>query len=298
MKLNTLIYTQRGIIMSDITANLCNFSEAVYIDTQRIFDSCSDKDCLEDLEVIFTDGSTKSIINNATFVKTKSCEVVNTYFTIEPVPFNKGFYSIDLTYIFNVVLEAYTNTGTPPQTVSGTAQFCKKVVLFGSETTAKIFTSDEVVTPVSLNSPYETLPIASVRVAEPVILDTKLVTKSKHHHHDCNCCCFPPPPLPPIPGANNDNGTTENDNIVQQLPPSPMKSVFITLGLFSIVSLSRPVSLLIPAFEYVIPQKNCSSSSDTPCELFEKIKFPTSEFFPPSIESISENNNNNNNSKC
>ena len=31
------------------------FKEAVCIDAGRIFDSCSDKDCLEDLQVYFTD---------------------------------------------------------------------------------------------------------------------------------------------------------------------------------------------------------------------------------------------------
>ena len=34
--------------------NSGNFKEAVCIDTSRIYDSCSDKDCLEDLRVYFT----------------------------------------------------------------------------------------------------------------------------------------------------------------------------------------------------------------------------------------------------
>ena len=111
--------------MSENRANSGNFREAVCIEAQRIFDSCSDKDCLEDLEVVFTDGAAKTIIDNATFIKSKCVEVLNTYFTIEPVPFNKGFFSIDITYFFNVVLEAYTGSSSAAQTVSGTAQFCK-----------------------------------------------------------------------------------------------------------------------------------------------------------------------------
>ena len=31
------------------------FKEAVCIDAERIYDSCSDKDCLEDLQVFFSD---------------------------------------------------------------------------------------------------------------------------------------------------------------------------------------------------------------------------------------------------
>ena len=61
--------------MSENRANSNNFREAVCIEAQRIFDSCSDKDCLEDLEVIFTDGAAKTIIDNATFIKCKNVEV-------------------------------------------------------------------------------------------------------------------------------------------------------------------------------------------------------------------------------
>ena len=35
------------------------FNETVCIDAQRVYDSCGDKDCLEDLEVYFTPPNTK-----------------------------------------------------------------------------------------------------------------------------------------------------------------------------------------------------------------------------------------------
>ena len=41
--------------MADLGTNPCGFKEAVTIEAQRIFDSCSDRDCLEDLEVSFAD---------------------------------------------------------------------------------------------------------------------------------------------------------------------------------------------------------------------------------------------------
>mgnify|MGYP003320060799 CR=1 FL=1 len=37
----------------------CGNSDAVYIDTNRILDSCRDKDCIEDLRVYLTQGSQK-----------------------------------------------------------------------------------------------------------------------------------------------------------------------------------------------------------------------------------------------
>ena len=41
--------------MSEAKANSNCFREAVCIETQRVFDSCSNKDCLEDLEVVFSE---------------------------------------------------------------------------------------------------------------------------------------------------------------------------------------------------------------------------------------------------
>lgn len=32
------------------------------------------------------------------------------------------------------------------------------------------------------------------------------------------------------------------------------------------------------------PGKECSTNSDSPCEMFEKIAFPTVEFFPRGLE--------------
>jgi hypothetical protein len=62
------------------------------------------------------------------------------------------------------------------------------------------------------------------------------------------------------------------------------KKVLITIGIFAIVQLERPVSIMIPAFDYCVPEKECSTNSDSPCELFDKIQFPTSEFFPRSLD--------------
>ena len=52
--------------------------------------------------------------------------------------------------------------------------------------------------------------------------------------------------------------------------------------LFSIIQLSRPVSLIVPAYDYCIPCKDCSgsSASEAPCEVFDRIEFPTEQFFP------------------
>jgi len=64
------------------------------------------------------------------------------------------------------------------------------------------------------------------------------------------------------------------------------RQVFVTLGQFSIVRLERDSQLLMPVFDYCLPEKDCSCgcgggcACEDPCELFRNINFPVSEFFP------------------
>ena len=57
---------------------------------------------------------------------------------------------------------------------------------------------------------------------------------------------------------------------------------YVTIGQFSIIRLERGTQLLIPAYDYCMPDKECpGTSDDDPCALFGKIRFPVEEFFPP-----------------
>ena len=60
------------------------------------------------------------------------------------------------------------------------------------------------------------------------------------------------------------------------------KRLYVTLGQFSIIRLERDTQLLIPAYDYCIPDKDCPGGScqDDPCTIFSQIRFPTEEFFP------------------
>ena len=64
---------------------------------------------------------------------------------------------------------------------------------------------------------------------------------------------------------------------------SASRRFYVTLGQFSLVRLERETQLLIPVYDYCIPQAECSGSSDqeSPCDLFRNVKFPINEFFPP-----------------
>ena len=60
------------------------------------------------------------------------------------------------------------------------------------------------------------------------------------------------------------------------------KKVFVTIGLFTIVRLTRCVELIIPVIDFCIPTNECVQSVDSnPCELFDRLNFPVDEFFPP-----------------
>ena len=59
------------------------------------------------------------------------------------------------------------------------------------------------------------------------------------------------------------------------------RTVYVTIGIFTIVQIVRNVQMLIPAYDFCIPEKECEATSDDPCELFRRIDFPTDEFFPP-----------------
>ena len=251
--------------------------EAVCIDTPRIYDSCADKDCLADMRVYFTDCA-QSVIDNATSVRCRGCEVISVFSEVERVPFNRGFYSVDLTFFFCVTLDAITAPNCPAETVTGLTVFSKKCILYGSEGNVKIFTSE-----FSANESDKQLPMTSsnprakIQVAEPICLDAKICRPCDCCNNISDVCCCVPSCVRRCFNGRFDTNSCE-------------KAVRVTIGLFSIVQLERDVQMLIPAYDFCIPAKECCSETEDPCDSFRKIKFPVGEFFPPS-ERESDNDN-------
>ncbi len=249
----------------------CGFKDAVCIDTARIYDSCSDKDCLENLRVVFPEAIARSVIDVATSAKIKNVTVLNVLIDVEPLPFNKGFFSVSMTYYFEVTAEVCT-----PQsdsiTVVGFATAEKRAILFGSDGGARVFKSGQS-GQINQNSD---MPTAKVQVVDPICLNSELVVCTCPDFPvkvpDCiasyfKCCCF---------GRNPDC----NDNAAVH------KDLYVTLGLFSIVLLERRVQMISPCYDFCVPDKDCSacvSSEQNPCELFSQISFPTDKFFPPKL---------------
>ncbi len=113
--------------------------EAVCIHTRKIYDSCRDKDCVEDLR-FYPAAAGHEVLERAQTVKGGKAELLYTYIDVEPVVFNRGFYTVDLRYFYRVTLNAYCGSPRPVE-VEGLCVFDKRVILFGSEGNAKIFSS-------------------------------------------------------------------------------------------------------------------------------------------------------------
>ena len=65
--------------------------EAVCIHTRKIFDSCKDKDCVEDLRLYPTPES-QQYIENAVSVRAKAAQLLYVGIDVEELTFNRGFY--------------------------------------------------------------------------------------------------------------------------------------------------------------------------------------------------------------
>ena len=243
--------------------------EAVCIHTKKIFDSCKDKDCIEDLRVYPTRGC-QEVIDRAVSVKAGCAELLYAYIDVEPVTFNRGFYTVDVRYFYRITADAFVGAARPVE-ITGLAVFDKRVILFGSEGSAKVFTSTGKNCGSDIQGlPATTAPTAVVESVDPIILGMKLVEVCPCHHHD-NCCEIPPAVCACFPEELVTGGDVHR--------------LFVTLGQFSIIRLERDTQLLMPAYDYCMPEKDCDCGCDCrqedPCELFRKVQFPVGEFFPP-----------------
>lgn len=248
------------------------FKEAVCIHTDKIYDSCRDKDCLENLRVYLT-AEGQCIIDRAISVKCTKAEIIWVFSDIEAVPFNRGYYSVDLKYFFKITLAVYQGLARPT-VIEGLAAFNKRVILFGSEGNAKVFESkykEDAFDPQMWRK--TNMPTAVVEVVDPIALGAKVVDIKQDN---CSCCCDDDFDLASVPESVL---RIFDDSLILG---GEQKRVYVSLGIFSIIRLERRVMLLIPAYDFCIPQKECiGATDDNPCDLFERISFPVDEFFPP-----------------
>ena len=245
-------------------------NETVCIEANRILDSCRDRDCFEDVKVLLTDFG-NDIIDHTTNVRAKNACIMWTYIGIDPVKFNRGFYSVTIKFYVKITFEACL-CGGKSQEFEGVAVLEKRVILYGGESNVSIFksnpdTSDYCAIPEPCCA-SKNVPVAIVEVVDPVILNSKV----READDGCCCCCCCCDDIP--------DGVSSHVN--GSLADTNGRYLTISLGIFSVVRIVRPAQYLIHATEYCVPDKECiSAEEDDPCAIFRNMAFPTSEFCPP-----------------
>lgn len=234
--------------------------EAVGVNIGKIFDTCLDKDCIDELRVYPT-VSSQRYLENALNVRPRSADLLYVDVAVSPISFNRGYYTVDCTYFYRVTGETFP----AGQSVTGLAVFDKRVMLFGSVGSVMSFHSDDLAPAIGAVD----LPRAVVDAVNPIALQMNLVDVTD-----------------PVPGEPE---LRDIPDFIANAFPEPLvltdttRRWYVTLGQFSIIRLERDTQLTIPAYEYLMPDKECpgNNDDDDPCTLFGRIPFPTEEFFPP-----------------
>lgn len=247
-----------------------NGRETVCIETNRIFDSCRDRDCFENTRV-FLNGLGREIIEHTGNVRVKRAEIVWTNITAEPVQFNHGFFAVDIRYFVRLVCEACVGPGRA-QEFEGIAVLDKRVILYGGESHVNVFRSSGDGGFCSVPEPCcseRNAPDVVVEVVDPIVLDAKVVEPKQH----CCCCCcacdIPDAVLTRVDGSIVDDDRDDGRHLA------------VSLGIFSVIRMVRPAQYLVQASEYAVPDKECvQPDSEDPCGAFRAMPFPANAFSP------------------
>lgn len=252
-------------------SDACGVREAVCVHTSKIYASCQDKDCIEDLRVFPTESSL-AVLQAAQAVRASRAELLSVVPIVEPLHFNRGFYTVDMTFYYRVVLQATSSATVRCTELDGLSVFNKRIILYGGEPGAKSFSSASA-DPTVLTG--RAVPTAVVEALDPMILAAQRVECPA----DERCEDTSVPVVPASVSAAFDSSLVLTGSTVR---------AYVSLGQFSVVRLERNATLLIPTYDYCPPQGECSDAdlgggSEDPCELFDGVRFPTEQFFPGSL---------------
>lgn len=242
--------------------------EAVCIEANHVLDSCRDRDCYENVRVYLT-GYGNEIIERTGNIRVKSSCIAWSNISVDPIAFNRGFYSVNIRLYIKITFEACLAPGRI-QEFEGVAVIDKNVILYGGESNLNVFKSTGgggfCEAPGDLCCTEGNMPTAVLEVVDPIILNTRII--EKRHECRCLCCCncgdIPDGVTRGINGALTDDGE---------------RYLGVSIGIFSVVRIVRPAQYIIQATEYTVPDKEClTRSEENPCDIFKCMAFPTQEF--------------------
>ena len=164
---------------------------------------------------------------------------------------------MDVTYYYRITGECVPGG----QSIIGLSVFNKRVILFGSEGSVKVYSSDGEITT------QADQPVGVVEAVDPIALAMQLTENRGGGAGDM---------IPEVPAgilAAFGEDLVFND---------AARLWYATLGQFSLIRLERDSQLVIPVYNYSVPENECAGTSDDdPCSLFGRIRFPVEEFYPP-----------------
>lgn len=242
--------------------------DTVCIEANRVLDSCRDRDCYENVRV-FLGGFGNDIIERTGNIRVKSSCIAQSNITVDPIPFNRGFYSVNIRLYIRMGFEACLGGGRP-QEFDGVAVVEKNVILFGGESNLNVFRStgntDICDGGENICCSEGNLPTAVVEAVDPIILSARIMEKRQGCR--CVCCC-----------SCSDIPETVARCTGGQLDEGGERFLAVSLGIFSVIRIVRPAQYLINASEYVVPDKECPPrSEESPCDAFRCMAFPVQEF--------------------
>ena len=256
--------------------------ESVCIDAMRILDSCRDRDCYEDVRVYLTACGQELIEHTAT-VRGIGTKILGTAISVDEVPFNQGFYRINVRFYIKIKSEACIANGSSRDFYS-LAIVDKSVVLYGAEGATSVFrTSGDqggFCSGELIGDSAGCAPTAVVEATAPILLNARVVCEGSASSCGCSCDC-----------RNLSCGCELNEVIpaeicaafaepLIQIPSAACNRYLVSIGIFSVIRLERPMQYTITATEYAVPDKECGPecAEEAPCCLFRTMAFPTSAF--------------------
>lgn len=246
--------------------------ETICIDTNRVLDSCRDRDCYENARVYVGNIGQELLDHVGCTVRVVCTNILWTYISVDSIQFNRGFYQITARFYIHVKLEACVGMGRS-QAFNGIAVVEKAVVLFGGEGNVSVFRSTPEANrcaPWTGSERSNNLPTAVVETVEPVVLGSTVVEPT----NGCNCACYTCCTASDIP-----QDILEQCSIDTVCDNEDGNKLYVSLGLFTVFRIERPAQFLITASEYCVPDKECvTEEPSNPCSLFRNMAFPTNEF--------------------
>jgi hypothetical protein len=239
----------------------------------KIYDSCRCKNCLTPSDLgpaMSLGGEPVHPPENARSVSIEDLNISRiTILSKEPNKFKKGFYDIEIQYDFDYHLRYVSRGGTEIGVIPATNSFTQRAGLFGSVGAEVAMATDFIAGGLTTlgGEPYVAVEAKAIGLAAEIRHD---FCHGKHHGHGSA--------LESVESHHHHRNRSH---------------VFVTIGLFAMVKLFRPVSLLVESRGFVIPDSCGNIIPPNPCDFFDELDFPIDTFSPPQKREFMSGGSNN-----